>query len=77
MADRCHAPFTMDCEAVVADSPTGGPEDWEMARQALAFILDRLQETLDRYDLTTRPATLALSAHELRASAPWVDVGRE
>ena len=48
-----------------------------MARRALAFILDRLEETMDRYDLTARPATLALVAHELKASAPWVDVGRE
>lgn len=43
MPDTCSVTFTMDCETVHAESPTGGPADWDLARRAIVGYVETLR----------------------------------
>jgi hypothetical protein len=43
MQDTCYVTFTMDCETIDVESPTGGPEDWDLARRAIVGYAEALR----------------------------------
>jgi hypothetical protein len=39
-----HVAFTMDCERIAAESPSGGPETWELSERAISGFCSMLLE---------------------------------
>lgn len=44
MTEAVYCCFTMDCERVAAESPTGGPESWELSERAIEGYVERVVE---------------------------------
>jgi len=54
-ADLLHVTWTMDCETIDEESPTGGPATWELSETAMRGYVERLAELGHRVTLFLIP----------------------
>lgn len=54
-ADVLHVAWTMDCETIDEESPTGGPESWALSARAMRGYVERLAEIGHRATLLLIP----------------------
>jgi len=75
-ADVLHVTWTMDCETLAEECPTGGPESWEVSERAMRGYVQRLAELGHRATLFLIPR-VAESQPELLAElrAAGADLG--
>jgi len=68
--------FTMDCERIAAESPEGGPEDWDLSERAIAGFCETLLGEGIRPTLFLMPETAQRHKRLLRGlAAQGVDLG--